>query len=118
MDLGTEPSDIGLCNPNKGSGYFHDQIWPNFLHPSDPAKDCAKSGCHLAPGGAGGLGFSTTMPIDYQGNYMAAQHELNCTTPSASPLLTRPMAGIDGHGGGDIFQMSDPQVQLFLDWFQ
>jgi hypothetical protein len=33
--------------------------------------------------------------------------------------LTKPLAGIDQHGGGDIFSSaSDPAVQIFLDWFK
>jgi len=43
---------------------------------------------------------------------------VNCGTPMASLLLTKPMAGIEGHGGGDIFPMGDPQADVFLGWFQ
>jgi hypothetical protein len=35
----------------------------------------------------------------------------------ASQLLTKPMAGVDPHGGKDIFQPGDPAIQVFLDWF-
>jgi hypothetical protein len=118
VDLGEEPPDIGACIPNGGMDYFQNTIWPVVLHPADATKDCAKSGCHQAPGGAGGLGFSTNVPADFVEDYQAAQHELNCTTPTASLLLTKPLAGVDGHGGGDIFTMSDPQYQAFLNWFK
>ena len=46
VDLGDTPSDIGLCNPKQGIAYFESDIWPKYLHPSVPARDCVKSGCH------------------------------------------------------------------------
>jgi hypothetical protein len=126
VDLGETPADIGVCNPNGGIAYFQSMIWPSYLH--NPAMtcgsshtmscDCARSGCHLAPGGAGGLGFGTNVPADFALDYQAAQQELDCTMPEASKLLTRPLAGVDPHGGQDIFAMSDPQYQLFLNWFK
>jgi hypothetical protein len=36
----------------------------------------------------------------------------------ASEMLTRPLAGIDGHGGGDIFQPGSPEEATFLAWFK
>ena len=38
--------------------------------------------------------------------------------PIASQLLTKPLAGIDGHGGGDLFTTSDPQYTVFINWFR
>jgi len=32
--------------------------------------------------------------------------------------LTRPMSGVDQHGGGDLFNPGDPPVQVFLNWFK
>jgi len=62
------------------------------------------------------------MPVDYPAAYKRTQNYLNCGTPNASLMLTKPLAGIDPHGGGDIFpnnpNMPDPAVQIFLDWFK
>ena len=116
VDLGETPPDIGLCTPAKGMDYFVNSIWPMYLHPSG-AKDCAQSsGCHAM---AHGLALTTQAPIDFVANYRVAQQYLNCGTPSASELLTKPLAGIDGHGGGDLFaDQNDPAVQVFLNWFK
>ena len=126
VDLGETPPGIGVCDPNGNIDYFKTMMWDGYIHntatncgPShNMSCDCARSGCHLAPGGAGGLGFSLNVPQDFPLDYQAAQHELICGTPDASKLLTRPISGIDPHGGGDIFSMSDPQYQLFEGWFQ
>ena len=115
VDLGDTPPDIGLCTPAKGMDYFVNNIWPMYLHPSG-AKDCAQSaGCHAM---AHGLAL-TVSPPDFVANYRVAQQYLNCGTPTASELLTKPLAGIDGHGGGDLFaDTNDPAVQVFLNWFK
>lgn len=115
VDLGDTPPDIGACNPNGGLTYFTNTLWPQYLHPAG-AKDCAQSaGCHL---NAHGLTLSTAQPIDYAGNMKIAAEYLNCGTPEASELLTKPLAGVDGHGGGDLFTTSDPEYQVFLAWFK
>jgi hypothetical protein len=31
--------------------------------------------------------------------------------------LTRPLAGIDGHGGGDLFTTGSTEYTTFLGWF-
>ena len=68
---------------------------------------------------AHGLALQTTDPIDYVANYRVTQQYLNCGTPTASQLLTKPLAGIDGHGGGDLFaDLNDPAVVVFLNWFK
>ena len=124
VDLGDTPPDIGLCNPKGGLDYFQTQIWPSYV--ANPAMtcgpshnqscDCTRSGCHGNGSSAGGLGFLA--PTDFTNNYRAAQGFLNCGTPDQSLLLVKPLAGIEGHSGGDLFSMTDPQYQLFLDWFQ
>jgi hypothetical protein len=116
VDLGDTPPDIGQCTPAKGMDYFVNDIWPMYLHPSG-AKDCGQSaGCHAM---AHGLALQTTDPIDYVANYRVTQQYLNCGTPTASQLLTKPLAGIDGHGGGDLFaDLNDPAVVVFLNWFK
>jgi hypothetical protein len=115
IDLGDTPTEIGLCNPAGGVQYFQDQIWPNFVIRTNPNQSCARGGCHVA----GGNGLDFPAVVDYPAAYKRAQIYLNCGTPAASLFLTKPLAGIDPHGGDDIFaSTSDPAVQIFLDWFK
>jgi hypothetical protein len=115
VDLGDTPTEIGLCNPAGGLAYFQEQIWPNYIVRTDPNMSCAKVGCHVA----GGNGLDFPMPVDYPAAYRRTQLYLNCGTPEASELLTKPLAGIDPHGGADNFpNISDPAVQVFLAWFK
>lgn len=116
VDLGDQPPDPEQCRPDMQ--YFRDKIWPEYLAPADPAKSCvAASGCHQAVNGRSALRLQTD-PVDYAQNYQVVTRFLNCQTPEASTLLTRPLKGGDPHGGGDIFMSpTDPAVQTFLMWF-
>jgi hypothetical protein len=116
VDLGDTPTEVGLCNPPGGVQYFQDQIWPKYVVRGASDGGCARVGsCHVA----GGNGLEFPMPVDYPTAYRHSQVYLNCGTPAASPFLTKPLAGIDPHGGDDIFSStSDPAVQVFLDWFK
>jgi hypothetical protein len=115
VDLGDTPSEIGLCNPAGGAQYFQDQIWPNYVVRNNAANSCATVSCHVG----GGNALDYPVQIDYAAAYRRTQNQLNCGTPSASPFLTKPLAGIDPHGGKDIFlDQSDPAVQIFFAWFQ
>jgi hypothetical protein len=117
VDLGDTPPDIGACNPSKGIAFFISDIEPKFLKLPDAATGCARgSQCHDQ---SHGLTLDRTVPYDDAVNYKVTQGYLNCGQPMASQLLTKPLAGIDGHGGGDIFpNASDPAVATFLMWFQ
>ena len=42
---------------------------------------------------------------------------LNCGQPRQSSLLTKPLAGEDGHGGGDLIQNGSAEMMTFLMWF-
>jgi len=115
VDLGDTPSEIGLCNPAGGAQYFQDQIWPKYVLRNNAANSCATVTCHVG----GGNGLDYPAQIDYAAAYRRTQLYLNCGMPSASPFLTKPLAGIDPHGGKDIFaDANDPAVQVFLAWFQ
>src|ERR1700733_7312624 len=118
VDLGDPPPDIGLCNPMGGIDYFQSDIEPNYLKLSDPVNSCARSSsCHAM---AHGLAIDTgDDPNALMSNYRLVQGYLDCGVPPASELLTKPLAGVDGHGGGDIFaNLQDPAVVDFLAWFQ
>jgi hypothetical protein len=113
VDLGDPPADIGLCNPAMGLQYFTSQIEPNYFKLTDPVNSCARStSCH---DGENGLTLAPTGSD--QENYLISQGYLNCGDAMASELLTKPLAGIDGHGGGDLFTTADPQYMIFLNWF-
>jgi len=116
VDLGDTPPDIGLCNPSGGLAYFQSDIWPKVLASSDASRSCIKAGCH---DGMHGLTLQVQDPIDYPRNYRIVQSYLNCGQPTASLLLTKPLAGVEAHGGGDLFpDLNDPAVMTFLAWFQ
>lgn len=117
VDLRDTPPDIGQCRPDRQ--YYIDVIWPRYLAPSAPAKSCvAASGCHEAQSGRSALRLSTAMPVDHDRNYQVVTRFLNCSTPSASPLLTKPLAGVEAHQGGDLFpDTNDPAVVEFQAWF-
>jgi hypothetical protein len=117
VDLGDTPSDIGLCNPAGGLAYFRDQIWPSFVRPTDAIRGCTRAGgCHNEAGG-NALGFRTD-PVDVAFNYRQTQIYLNCGQPAASELRTKPLAGIDPHGGMDLITAGDTADVVFLGWFE
>jgi hypothetical protein len=117
VDLGDTPTDINLCNPAGGVDYFIAEIYPKFVRPADATNACTRAGgCHNEAGG-NALNFKT-QPQDDNFNFRQAQVFLNCGTPEMSPLLTKPLAGVDTHGGGNIYMsMTDAEVLVFLDWF-
>lgn len=116
VDLGDTPADIAACNPTKGLAYFVSDIQPKFFKLPD-SQGCAQTpSCHDQ---AHGLTLDRMTPVDDMANYRVTQIYLNCGSPMASRLLTKPLAGIDGHGGGDVFSsMNDAAVQTFMMWFQ
>ncbi len=119
VDLGDTPTDIGLCNPPKGIEYFRTEVWPKFVRPTDATNGCTKSGCHNegagnAPGFRGGASPTAT---EFSFNYRQTQIYLNCGNPEASPLLTKPLASIDAHGGGDVITPGSEPETVFMMWF-
>jgi hypothetical protein len=50
-------------------------------------------------------------------NYRQTQIYLNCGQPDASELLTKPLKGINAHGGSDLVDMGDAAYTAFLGWF-
>jgi hypothetical protein len=118
VDLGDNPPDPGVCRPDRA--YFDAELWPRFLAPAEEARSCVRAGCHGDVRGVSALRLDSTEPIDLARNYQVSTRFLNCGTPGASPLYTKPLAGLEGHGGGDIFPDTDPpdpQAAVFLMWF-
>jgi|GEM_PF-1626487 len=119
VDLGETPPSPGLCQPDPV--YFEEVVYPQVIAPADPQKSCvADAGCHQAANGRSALRLRTNDPLspqDQQQNYDVVTRFLNCGSPEASSFLTKPLAGIDPHGGGDIIQPGSPEEDLFLEWF-
>jgi hypothetical protein len=115
VDLGDDPPAVGLCNPPGGMAFFADEIVPNYLKLQDAATGCGRTSmCHNR---AHGAAFDLTNPTS-TANYTLAKNYLNCGSPRLSPLLTKPLAGQDGHGGGDLVQPNSPEETTFLEWFE
>jgi hypothetical protein len=115
VDLGDDPPDPGVCRPDRA--YFDATIWPQYLAPADEARSCVRAGCHGDVAGVSALRLDSTEPIDLARNYQVATRFLNCGTPAASLLYTKPLGGLEAHGGGDIFVDVDAQAAAFLSWF-
>lgn len=117
VDLGDTPPDIGQCRPDRQ--YYIDVIWPNYLAPTVAARSCvAANGCHDSVSGRSALRLSVAQPVDHDRNYQVVTRFLNCSTPLSSELLTKPLAGMEAHQGGDIFPaLTDPSVMQFEAWF-
>jgi hypothetical protein len=123
VDLGEDPSNPAVCRPDPM--YFRTEMWPNYIKTADTAKSCVDAAsCHREADGRSGLRFDPdpgTLPdgvtLDTERNYQVAIRFLNCSSRDASTLFTRPLGGQDSHGGGDIFEPTDPQVDVFRGWF-
>ncbi|HEY8146802.1 MAG TPA: hypothetical protein VIG06_29180 [Kofleriaceae bacterium] len=115
VDLGETPVSPGSCRPDPA--YYRDVIWPDFVDVADTTKSCVgDAACHRIEDGRSALRF-TTNPVDDNRNYDNMTRFLNCGAPEASAALTKPLSGVDPHGGGDLFTPgSDPET-TFLEWF-
>lgn len=116
VDLGDSPPNPGTCRPDPL--YYRDVIWPEYLAPTDPVRTCVgQSGCHDSLDGRSAFRVNTAEPIDHDSNYQITIRFLNCGSPDTSALYTKPVAGVDSHGGGDIFTGGSNTELVFLDWF-
>jgi len=93
-------------------------MWPGFFAPSDEARSCIDAaGCHRVEDGRSALRLVTTEPIDHRRNYEVVARFLNCGAPEASSALTKPLGGVDPHGGGELFASGSEPEETFLGWF-
>ena len=116
VDLGEMPASPGACRPDPA--YFRDVIWPEFIDTADENKSCvAEGGCHQLENGRSAFRVSTAEPIDFDANYNVTTRFLNCGSPESSSALTKPISGVDSHGGGDLFDEGSESETLFLTWF-
>ncbi len=114
VDVGNGPIAPGTCNPDPQK--FQDEIWPMAINPPDTAKSCiANAGCHSQGTGRSALRL-VPMPatqLEWSQNYDVVTRFLNCSTPEASPFITKPSAGGDPHGGGDLWTLGvDPELKV------
>ncbi|HVK74165.1 MAG TPA: hypothetical protein VM734_12635 [Kofleriaceae bacterium] len=117
VDLGESPPAPMRCEPDRA--YYENEIWPKYLAPAGGgAKSCvAQAGCHNDSNGRSGLRLDTSNPPDHGRNYQVVTRYLLCSTPEESVLLTKPLAASVPHAGGDLIQMDDTEVMVFLGWF-
>lgn len=116
VDLGEMPVSPGACRPDPA--YFEEVIWPQIIDTGNEASSCVEQGaCHQQENGRSAFRVSRVEPIDFAANYKVTTRFLNCGTPEASAFLTKPLGGVDSHGGGDIFEPGSEAEELFLGWF-
>lgn len=116
VDLGDSPPNPGTCRPDPL--YYEDVIWPEYLAPADISQSCvAQAGCHDSLNGRSAFRVNTVEPIDHGANYQTVIRFLNCGSPGTSALFTKPVGGVDSHGGGDIFASGSNAEVVFLQWF-
>ena len=104
VDQGDQPVPPEACRPDPAA--FETTIWPQAIAVSDMSKSCvAKAGCHARETGRSALRLiaNPVNAIDFQMNYDAVTRFLNCSTPSASPFISKPTAGGNPHAGGDLW---------------
>lgn len=120
VDLGEEPPQPGLCRPD--IGYYQDVIWPELINAPGQAYNCVSAaGCHERASGRSALRLivaDNPSPSEHSQNYEVVTRFLNCGTPEASSFLTKPLDGVDPHGGGDLISPGSAPEMLFFDWFE
>ena len=115
VDLGETPAEPGSCRPDRA--YFENTMWPEFFAPADEARSCVdEAACHRIEDGRSALRFETN-PLDQNRNYDVVTRFLNCGAPEASSALTKPLDGVDPHGGGELFGAGSAPEETFLEWF-
>jgi hypothetical protein len=98
--------------------YYEDVMWPEFFSPPDEARSCvAAAACHRIEDGRSALRLETAAPIDQRRNYDVITRFLDCGAPEASSALTKPLDGVDPHGGGELFGPGSEPEGTFLGWF-
>lgn len=109
VDTGEVPVTPGLCRPDKNEFRREGGIWDVAIAPADQTKSCLQAmGCHATQDGRSALRLraadrASLTDADWDANYDVVTRYLNCSTPSASPFITKPEGGNDPHGGGDLW---------------
>jgi hypothetical protein len=134
VNLGEPPADINACRPSQSyfvygtamDGGTNNGIWQDVLGKDYGGKHCHDSACHGA-GSKNSLkltvpscvppGCNPPLPLtlEWADNYRAVAEQMNCANVSASRLLTLP-SGLQTHGGGKLFDVTDPEADVIIGW--
>ena len=117
VDQGDPPVAPEPCRPDFAA--FRDMIWPVALAPADTTKSCvSEAGCHSRDTGRSALRLieAPASDLEHMANYEVVTRFLNCSSPDSSPLITKPAAGRDPHGGADLWTIGMPPADLVEQW--
>lgn len=109
VDVGDSPVTPGACRPDPGRFREPGGIWDVAIAPADSSKSClGEAGCHAQATGRSALRLiakarDQLTDGEWRQNYDVVTRFLNCSTPDASPFITKPRADVDPHGGGDLW---------------
>jgi hypothetical protein len=92
--------------------YFENEIVTKYLKLESPEGCSRDTQCHSNRAPV----FDVANPTS-SANYKSALTYVSCGSPRQSELLTKPLAGEDGHEGGDFFQPGSPEMLTFMMWF-
>jgi hypothetical protein len=97
---------------------FEDTVWEMALAPADQSLSCVTAACHAKGTGRSALRLNPDPQSagEWQENYDVTIRFLNCGTPLASSLITKPAAGGNPHGGGDLWTIGDTPSTVVVDW--
>jgi hypothetical protein len=102
VDQGDPPVMPGSCRPSPAT--FEAEIWPMAIATGDTNSCMQAGGCHRREDGRSALRLvDNPTPAQFTQNYDVVTRFLNCSTPEASPFITKPKSGEDPHSGGDLW---------------
>jgi hypothetical protein len=110
VDTGETPVAPPICRPDPNRFREPGGIWDTAIAVADMEKSCiVKDGCHSQATGRSALRLidkprDMLTDSDWTQNYEVVARFLNCSTPSASPFVTKPESGADPHLGGDLWE--------------
>lgn len=124
VELGTPPADVNACRPDET--FFYERVWPEFLAREFAGRRCSDSGCHdAASGRRPSLPAPTSqpglpLPPDWALVYKSAADQVICTSPSASPLVTRPSSATHAGSllGTPLIEPDGPEAALVRAWVE
>lgn len=116
VDLGESPVTPDSCRPDPMT--FETRVWPEALAPAGAGSCIGEAGCHARDTGRSALRLipSPTTPADWAMNYEVVTRFLNCSTPRASTLITKPASGGDPHAGGELWTPGVAPATTVEEW--
>ena len=110
IDVGETPVTPPICRPSPTQFREPGGIWDTAIAVADIEKSCiGKTGCHTQATGRSALRLidkprDQLTDSEWMRNYEVVARFLNCSTPNASPFITKPESGVDPHLGGDLWE--------------